>query len=1132
MTPRFFPITVVPALFATTALRADPYLSPQEAVKKMEVPAGFSVDLIAAEPDIVQPIAFTFDARGRLWVVEGNTYPQRAGNPPSGYGPEAAKGAAPNGAPSDAQLKDIMGGKDRVLIFADEDGDGKFESRKVFAEGFNLVSGIELGYGGVFLGAAPYLLHVPDKNGDDKPDGPPEILLDGWGWQDTHETLNTFSWGPDGWLYGCHGVFTHSRVGRPGTQWENTVSPSGVIPSTASGQRVPFNCGYWRFHPTRKVFEVFAHGTSNPWGFDHNEHGDWFSEACVIPHFWHIIPGGYYLRQSNPLGHFNPHIYTNIETIADHVHYIGATPHAGNSVSDAAGGGHAHCGLCIYNGDNFPKEYRGRPMFFNIHGQRINQEELVQQGSGYVAKHLPDFLKTNDKNFTGVSLKVGPDGSVYFIDWYDRQKCHLPKVEQWDRSNGRIYRVKYDSTWKAWKGDMTKRDTAELKLALGQANGWMARISARLLRERGESPKSSAIVWEEDTNAAGLLSRCGTASSPQQRLSVASGLQRLPLDARWTIAEALVSHGEDATDHNLPQMYWYAIEPLVGANPTRALALAEKSRIPLVSEHIARRTAEVDGGVDHLLSALAKEKTGAGVVYLLKATQSGLAGRKSAGTPAAWEAAWNNIEDVLQRRPDAKEAKARAEITDLREALAVAFGDQRMFPRLRTALLDGKAPLDRRQYALKTLAGGKDPLLPGTLVKLLADSAIRLDALQAMLAGPAPDAPSALIAAFSTFSPTEKSAALAVLASRPEFAQTLLDALEGGKIPRTEVPSFIARQVANLRNDKLTDRLVKLWGQIGSGSAEMKQQMIDWKKVLNVNYLQKANLSRGRAVFTQVCGACHTLFGTGGQIGPDLTGSNRADLDYVLENVLDPSAVVGADYQLHIVTLRDGRTLSGMIRDKTANTAKIQLATSAETVANAEISKDEVVPASMMPPGLLATLQRDQVRDLVAYLRSPSQVPAAGNVPDFGADGKVPGALEGENLKSTATAGEGQPQPMGHFPLDRWSGGKQLWWTGGKPGAKLKLEFSVSAGGKSAISAVFSKAIDYGTYRISLDDVVVLERLDCFHEGVVTTGPLSLGEHELKSGAHTLTVELLEPNPKAVPANMFGLDYLFMEPVK
>jgi putative membrane-bound dehydrogenase-like protein len=758
--------SVLTFLSLATLAAADPLLSPQEALKKFTAPEGFSVDLIAAEPDIVQPIAFCWDARGRIWVVEAKTYPTRRNNKPPGG--DSAK-------PTDAQLKDIFGGEDRILIFGDEDGDGKFETRKVFAEGLNLVSGIELGFGGVYVGAAPYLMHIPDKDGDDKPDGPPEILLDGWGWQDTHETLNSFIWGPDGWLYGCHGVFTHSNVGAPGTEKE---------------KRVPINCHYWRFHPVRRTFEAYASGTSNSWGFDYNEYGDWFSEACVIPHFWHIIQGGYYLRQSNPLGHFNPYVYTNIETIADHLHYIGNTPHSGNNVSDAAGGGHAHCGLCIYNGDNFPPEYRGRAMMFNIHGQRINQEELVPKGSGYVAKHLPDFVKANDKNFTGVALKVGPDGAVYFIDWYDMQKCHRPQPEVWDRSNGRIYRVKYDKTWKPWKGDIGKMTAKDLVPALVSSQGWQARMSRRQLAERETKPievrDAEIMIYEVltvksvETQLSGLwalivsghfesaalqlsytkidemppevlqeyiqqmastplhllflkgvLERLAVKEqSPPVRLALASALQQLPLDDRWPVAEALIAHGEDANDHNLPQMYWYAIEPLVPANPEKALALAEKSKIPLISQHIARRLAETDGGLPHLITALGKEKTAAGTVYLLKAALQGLKGRSGEPAPKGWDGAWANIDDILARRPDAK--PLAAEITDLREAVAVSFGDKRAFPRLRDIVKDPKQSAERRETALQTLLDGQDPEIPSLIESLLDDPVMRLPALKAL----------------------------------------------------------------------------------------------------------------------------------------------------------------------------------------------------------------------------------------------------------------------------------------------------------------------------------------------------------------------------------------------------------------
>ncbi len=213
--------------------------------------------VVAAEPDVKQPIAM---AHRRPRPAVGRR------------GVRVSRFVRPKGK-----------GRDRILIFEDTDGDGKFDKRKVFAEELNLVSGLEVGFGGVWVGAAPYLLFIPDRNGDDVPDGEPEILLDGWAYQDTHETLNTFIWGPDGWLYGCHGVFTHSRVGKPGTP---------------DDERMPLNAAIWRYHPTRHEFEVFAEGTSNPWGVDFDDHGQAFCTACVIPHLYHIIQGARYQRQA------------------------------------------------------------------------------------------------------------------------------------------------------------------------------------------------------------------------------------------------------------------------------------------------------------------------------------------------------------------------------------------------------------------------------------------------------------------------------------------------------------------------------------------------------------------------------------------------------------------------------------------------------------------------------------------------------------------------------------------------------------------------------------------------------------------------------------------------------------------
>lgn len=252
-------------------------LSGVEAAKVMTLPKGFKITLASAEPDVVKPICFTTDPRGRLWVVEGHTYPVPA---PEGQG------------------------RDRILILEDTNGDGTLDSRKVFAEGLNLVSGIEVGMGGVWLGAAPYLLFIPADFKNDKPSGPPQKMLDGWGTEDTHEVLNSLRWGPDGWLYGTHGVFTHSNVGKPGAP---------------DAERTKLNAGVWRFHPTTQKFELFSEGTSNPWGLDFNDYGHAFVTACVIPHMYNMIQGGPSFCYAHPdLGCGTGSCHTNQWPIPNH----------------------------------------------------------------------------------------------------------------------------------------------------------------------------------------------------------------------------------------------------------------------------------------------------------------------------------------------------------------------------------------------------------------------------------------------------------------------------------------------------------------------------------------------------------------------------------------------------------------------------------------------------------------------------------------------------------------------------------------------------------------------------------------------------------------------------------------------
>lgn len=390
----------------------------------------------------------------------------------------------------------------------------------------------------------------------------------------------------------------------------------------------------------------------------------------------------------------------------------------------------------------------------------------------------------------------------------------------------------------------------------------------------------------------------------------------------------------------------------------------------------------------------------------------------------------------------------------------------------------------------------------------------------------------AVLERYATFTTEEKAAAISGLASQAETARVLMDGLASGTVARSDISSFVARQILELKNDALKASLEKNWGKVSlnaPGATEAAKEAEKWKLALTPHVLKSASVSQGRVLFKTICGTCHTLFGDGGKIGPDLTGSNRADLGYVLENVTNPNAILGKDYEIHILSLKDGRSVAGMVSKETDSALTVQTMTSVEVVAKTDISEHTTPGVSMMPPGLLAALEKDQVRDLVAYLASPKQVPLPGQK---GADNvlRVPGAIEGETIQVLSKKGNVGAQGMGQYTDSTWSGNSQLWWTGGKPGDQLSVNVPVTKDGDYELMAVLTRAVDYGVVKFLLDDKPLSQKEIDLYGSRVTNAELTLGKRSLKAGDHKLTIEITGANPQAVKEYMFGLDYVKLVP--
>jgi putative membrane-bound dehydrogenase-like protein len=977
------------AVLTTGPLAAqDRPLPPVEAAARMTLPAGFRATLFAGEPDLVQPIAFTFDDRGRLWVVECYSYPNWTKE---------------------------REGKDRVLIFEDTKGDGRFDKRTVFWDKGANLSGIQVGFGGVWLCSTPNLIFIPIKPDEDRPAGPPEIVLDGWNLREAgHNVFNGLEWGPDGWLYGCNGIQSNSRVGRPGTPDKD---------------RVAINCGVWRYHPTRKVFEAYAHGTTNPWGLDWDDFGELFITNCVIDHIWHVVPNGHYERMYGQ--DFNPNAYALMKGCCDHRHWAGGawqTGRANNPDNSDFGGGHAHAGCMIYLGDNFPPEYRNSAFMCNIHGNRVNRDPLERVGSGYVAHHGPDFLMAHDPWFRGLGIHSGPDGGVYVSDWCDTGECH--NVDRVDRTNGRIYKIVY-GTPKPWHGDLAKVSDEELVNLQTHPNDWFVRHARRLLQERAAERKLTnksllqltlllvdknvdvrhrlRALWalhsagDLDANAlttliessvvplavwsvrlsyddyrvprfsrfVGILKTRKELQSPEVQLSFASALQWVLPRERLADIDYLLAAVDDGADFNLKQMVWLAIEPLVGNEPIWASIQLDESKIRWVRECIARRLATLPSdakdhltGLDRLVEWLAESRDPARQADVLNGIQAALAGRRSVPMPQGWAAMYTKLS--ASRSPAVAE-RARQ--------LAVMFGDENTLLEFRRLLLDQAAQTASRQAALRTLQQKQRPDLVPLLFGLLADRDLRGQAIVALAAFNDPATPTQIIQHYSTFTDAEKASAIATLSGRPTYAIALLDAIDKDTIPRRDVSVFTVRQLQGLKNATVAARVEKLWGKVKPPSEEKKLQIARFKTMLKPEVMRSADLTNGRQVFAKTCATCHRLFDDGAKVGPDLTGSQRASLDYVLENILDPNALVPREFRMTRFMLTNGRNVNGLVIKEDAGAVSIQTPTELLTVPKTEIAEREQLETSLMPEGLMETMTREQVRDLVAYLAGSKQVP-------------------------------------------------------------------------------------------------------------------------------------------------------------
>jgi len=381
--------------------------------------------------------------------------------------------------------------------------------------------------------------------------------------------------------------------------------------------------------------------------------------------------------------------------------------------------------------------------------------------------------------------------------------------------------------------------------------------------------------------------------------------------------------------------------------------------LPLASLH-----AQSDEALPILVQVLAATDDAQTQLDILKGMADGLKGRRSVQAPAGWDATATKLG-----------SSANAQVRELTRQLSLVFGSASALAEMRKQMLDVQAPVARRLAALEALVAAKDAGLAETLRRLLKEPPMRGAALRGLAAYDDPQTPPVILELLPLLSSAEKRDALGTLAARLSFARPLVAALVAGRLAAKDLPADLVRQLRNYQQADLNASLDKHWGAARESTADKRAEMERYRKLLAAASAPKPDLAKGRAVFAKTCGQCHQLYGVGGKVGPDITGSNRADLDYLLHNILDPNAEIPNDYRTWNLDTKDERSVSGVLARQDATAVTIVTPTETLTVARSDIATLRQSELSMMPEGLLQALPEDEVRNLIAYLRAKEQVP-------------------------------------------------------------------------------------------------------------------------------------------------------------
>ncbi|MEZ6129264.1 MAG: c-type cytochrome [Planctomycetaceae bacterium] len=962
----------------------DP-LTPQQAEKSFEVPDDLKLQLVLSEPEIAQPLFMTWDEKGRMWVVEYRQYPDVAGVTMLSRDVflRSVYDKVPEPPPHGAK------GRDRISIHEDTDGDGVYDQHKTFVDGLNIATSVAIGRGGAFVTNPPYLLFYPDRDGDDIPDGDPEVLLEGFGLEDSHSVVNSLRFGPDGWLYGGQGSTVTGNVKRPGSKDK---------PVQTMGQLI------WRYHPELKRYEVFAEGGGNTFGCEIDSKGRVFSgHNGGDTRGFHYVQGGYYRKgfgKHGPLS--NPYAFGYFEDIQH--------PSVARFTHN----------FIIYEESILPEPYEGKLFGIEpLQGQVVLTDVRPFQSS-FETEDISRVVKTDDQWFRPVDIKAGPDGSVYVADMYEQRIDHSSHYAgRIDRTNGRIYRLISKSGKLTSPAQQPATDGAQLISALKHPSKWHRQNAVRLLGDRRDTSLIPALLQQTISNtgqtaleslwglnvsggltddvarkllqhedqfvrawtvrllcdqhevapaiAKALADLAGDEGYIEVRKQLASSARRLPPQDALPIIRNLLKYDEDATDIHQPLLLWWALEAQAGDAGDLILDIVLSDddvwKRPLVADHLVERLMKryaVAGSREELLHAaklLTAAPDKASTDQLLKGFEDAYKGRSLAGIP-------DELVDAIAATGGGSVALRlrQGDAAAIREAVA-AVADSKLDVTERRQYLEIFGEIRRSEFIpvlLKVVADEKDAdLVAAALTALQSFDDLRIG--------------ESVVSSFGKLPEDSRLVAETLLASRPVWAIALLQAVDAGQLKADDVSETGLRKML-LHADADIGRLVqKHWGSVAGASTEqMQAELARLNQILSSG---TGNPKKGKPLYMANCGKCHKLFDEGGQIGPDLTSFKRDNQERILVNVVNPGLEIREGFENHIVVTTDGRVVNGFLADKDNQVVVLRGVDGQNIILRRdEIDEMEVSKVSIMPEQALKGLTDQQIRDLFAYLRSSQPV--------------------------------------------------------------------------------------------------------------------------------------------------------------